>query len=249
MATRTLDLRRLMMQFARPGLIAYARFDIAGTQHIPQSGPAIVVANHRSYFDGTAMSLAIAGAGRSARFLGKKEVFDAPVIGPMMTAMGGIRVDRGTGSDEPLRAAADVVEAGHLVALMPQGTIPRGPAFFDPELKGRWGAARLAAMTKAPVIPIGLWGTEKVWPRSSRLPNILNVTSPPEVRIRVGAPVELRYRSPDADTKRIMAAISDLLPAAARKPHTPTDEELARTYPPGYKGDPTAERERRPGAD
>ena len=48
---------------------------------------------------------------------------------------------------------------------MPEGTIPRGPAFFDPELKGRWGAARLAAMTGAPVIPVGMWGTEQVWPR------------------------------------------------------------------------------------
>ena len=65
---------------------------------------------------------------------------------------------------------------------MPQGTIPRGPAFFEPKLKGRWGAARLHQMTGRPVIPIGLWGTEKVWPRSSRLPNVLNVTNPPTVR-------------------------------------------------------------------
>ena len=79
------------------------------------------------------------------RFLGKKEVFDAPIVGDLATAMGGIRVDRGTGSDEPLQAAADALAAGELVAIMPQGTIPRGPAFFDPELKGRWGAARLAA--------------------------------------------------------------------------------------------------------
>ena len=63
-----------------------------------------------------------------------------------------------------------------MVAIMPEGTIPRGPAFFDPELKGRWGAARLAQMTGAPVIPVGMWGTEKVWPRSSRLPNVFNVT-------------------------------------------------------------------------
>src|SRR3546814_1883087 len=42
-----------------------------------------------------------------------------------------------------------------------RSTIPRGPAFFDPELKGRWGAAKLAAMTKAPVIPVGMWGTEQ----------------------------------------------------------------------------------------
>jgi putative phosphoserine phosphatase/1-acylglycerol-3-phosphate O-acyltransferase len=136
-----------------------------------------------------------------------------------------------------------------MVALMPQGTIPRGPSFFDPELKGRWGAARLAAMTQAPVVPVGLWGTEKVWPRSSRLPRIWNVADPPLVRVRVGPAVELKYRSPDADTKRIMKAIVDLLPPEARQPHEPTEEELRLTYPPGYKGDPAAEDTRRPGTD
>src|SRR5204863_1272713 len=125
----------------------------------------------------------------------------------LVTAMGGIRVERGSGSDEPLKAAAEALDAGEAVAIMPQGTIPRGRAFFDPELKGRWGAARLAAMTKAPVVPVGLWGTEKVWPRSSRLPRIWNLADPPVVRVRVGEPVELKYRSPDADTKRIMKAI------------------------------------------
>src|SRR5690606_26150835 len=109
--------------------------------------------------------------------------------------------------------------------------------------------AKLAAMTKAPVIPVGMWGTEQVWPRSSRLPNLLNVTNPPLVTVRVGKPVDLKYRSPDPDTKRIMTAISELLPKESRKKRTPTAEELARTYPPGYEGDPESELERRPGSD
>ncbi len=238
-----------VLQFARPELVPYARFDIAGTDKIPAEGGCIVVANHRSYFDIMAMALTIARSGRPVRFLGKKEVFDAPVVGQLATAMGGIRVERGSGSDEPLRAAAEAVMAGELVALMPQGTIPRGPAFFDPELKGRWGAAKLAAMTKAPVIPVGMWGTEQVWPRSARLPNVLNITNPPLVTIRVGDEVELKHRSPDADTKRIMSAISALLPKEAKQKRTPTAEELARTYPPGYQGDPESELERRPGSD
>ena len=244
-----IELQSLAMQFSRPELIPYARFDIAGVEHIPAAGPAILVGNHRSYFDSAAMSIAIARSGRTVRFLGKKEVFDAPVIGQIATAMGGIRVDRGTGSDEPLQAAADALTGGEVVAIMPQGTIPRGPAFFDPVLKGRWGAARLAALTKAPVIPIGLWGTERVWPRSSRLPNVLNVADPPQIRVRVGGPVPLKYRSLDADTRRIMEAIADLLPDEAHREHDPTPEELARTYPPGYKGDPMAESARRPGTD
>ncbi|HRE00858.1 MAG TPA: lysophospholipid acyltransferase family protein, partial [Ilumatobacteraceae bacterium] len=222
---------------------------ISGTDNIPATGPAIVCGNHRSYFDPTAMALALARTGRPIRFLGKKEVFDVPIVGRLAKAMGGIRVDRGTGSDEPLRAAAEALEGGQVVAIMPEGTIPRGMAFFDPELKGRWGAAKLAAMTGSPVIPVGLWGTDKVWPRSARMPNVLNVTDPPLVTIRVGTPVPMKYRSADADTKALMKAISALLPPEGRVKRTPTAEELAATLPPGYKGDPTAESKRRPGTD
>jgi putative phosphoserine phosphatase/1-acylglycerol-3-phosphate O-acyltransferase len=242
------EIQELGRPLARPELIPYARFEFSGLEHIPPEGPAIVVGNHRSYFDGVAVGLAIMQSGRIARFLGKKEVFDVPVAGVFARWMGGIRVDRGTGSDEPLEAAAEALKAGEVIMLMPQGTIPRGPAFFEPELKGRWGAAKLAAMTKAPVIPLGLWGTELVWPRSSRLPN-MNPLSRPLVTVRGGPPVPLTYDDPDTDTKAIMAAIVDLLPDEAKVRHEPTEEELARTYPPGYKGDPAKEAERRPGTD
>jgi putative phosphoserine phosphatase/1-acylglycerol-3-phosphate O-acyltransferase len=226
--------QRLLQMLARPELLPWVRFDIDGVERIPAAGPAILAANHRSYFDPLALGMALARRGRAVRFLGKREVFDAPVVGSLVRAMGGIRVERSTGSDRPLVEAAAALAAGELVAILPQGTIPRGPAFFDPELKGRWGAARLAAEAKVPVVPIGLWGTEKVWPRSERLPRIWNVTNPPTVTIRVGDPVELKYRSAQADTRRIMAAIVDLLPAEARRRHEPTDEQLARTYPPGH---------------
>jgi putative phosphoserine phosphatase/1-acylglycerol-3-phosphate O-acyltransferase len=162
--------------------------------------------------------------------------------------MGGIRVDRGTGSDEPLAAAAAALRAGELVALMPQGTIPRGPAFFEPKLQGRWGVAHLAAMTGAQVVPVGLWGTERVWPRSERLPNLLALGHPPTVRISVGSPVTGLVGDPERDIERIMAAISDQLPAEARRRHTPTEDELRRTYPGGRIAD-TDESERRPGSD
>lgn len=233
----------------RPELVApYADISFENTEKIPSEGAAIVVFNHRSYFDPTVMGLLIAKAGRNIRGLGKKEVFDVPIVGRLMRASGGIRVDRGTGSDEPLDAAIESVRGGELLMLAPEGTIPRGPAFFDPELKGRWGAARLAAETKAPVIPVGLWGTEKVWPRSSRLPR-LSLTDRPHVTATVGKPVKLKYDDPDSDTKRIMKAISKLLPAEAREHRIPTEEELALTYPAGYRGDPGAETERRPGSD
>lgn len=244
-----LEAQQALMKVARPELFPYARFTITGTENIPRGSAAILCGNHRSYFDIAAMSLAVAKTGRAVRFLGKKEVFDAPVIGPLAAALGGIRVERGTGSDEPLRAAEESLRAGDLVAIMPQGTIPRGPAFFDPVLKGRWGAARLAAATGAPVIPVGIWGTERVWPRNAKLPNITNVASPPQVLVTVGAPVELSGTDPDADTRAIMDAIVALLPEEARTWREPTEEELRRSYPSNYSGDPAAEDDRRPGTD
>lgn len=244
-----MELQRVLLQLARPAFIPFANFDIDGTELIPVDGPAIICGNHRSYFDVLAIAVTVARTGRPVRFLGKKEVFDAPVIGQLATALGGIRVDRGTGSDEPLRAAAEALAAGELVAIMPEGTIPRGPAFFEPVLKGRWGAATLAMQAKVPVVPVGLWGTELVWPRSSRLPNVLNIADPPTVRVRVGRPLSLRGATADGNTKRIMKAIVDLLPAEARTKRTPTEDELRRTYPPGYSGDPTTETSRRPGSD
>jgi putative phosphoserine phosphatase/1-acylglycerol-3-phosphate O-acyltransferase len=99
------------------------------------------------------------------------------------------------------------------------------------------------------VIPIGLWGTERVWPRSARVPNVLNVLDRPKVSASVGPPVTLKHKSLDADTKRIMKAIAKQLPSEAKLPRHPSPDELAATYPPGYKGDPRKENSRRPGRD
>ena len=137
-------LQALRPLLSNPAALAFARFDIQGVTAIPQTGPAILVCNHRSYFDPVVLQMVAAKVGRTVRFLAKKELFDAPVVGQFMSAVGAIRVDRGSGSSAPLEAAARALRAGELVAVLPQGTIPRGPEFFDPDLKGRPGAARLA---------------------------------------------------------------------------------------------------------
>jgi putative phosphoserine phosphatase/1-acylglycerol-3-phosphate O-acyltransferase len=212
--------------------LLFARFDIQGVTAIPETGPAILVSNHRSYFDPVVLEMTAAKVGRAARFLAKKEMFEAPVVGQLMSAVGAIRVDRGSGSNAPLEAAGRALRAGELIALLPQGTIPRGPEFFDPELKGRPGAARLARSTGAPVIPVAVWGTERVWPRSSKLPRLITV-NPPRVRVRVGSPVMGLTGDEAADTKRIMAAIRALLPPEAHVRRDPTQGELRATYPSG----------------
>ena len=233
----------------RPQLVApNINFSFEGVDNIPADGPALIVFNHRSYFDPTVMGLLMAKAGRPVRGLAKKEVIDVPLVGSVAKALGGIRVERASGSDQPLEQAAAALDGGEVVMMAPEGTIPRGPAFFDPELKGRWGAARLAAETGVPVVPVGLWGTEKVWPRSSRLPK-LSLTGRPKISVRVGEPFIVDTDDPEAGTDEIMAAIMAELPDEAHEGREPTAKELAATYPPGYSGDPMAEAQRRPGTN
>lgn len=228
-----LELYDVLRPFVRPELVPYARFDMSGLDNVPVRGPVLLAANHRSYFDVVALAMLAARLGRPVRFLAKREIFDAPVVGQVARALGGICVDRGSGSDEPLRAARKALEAGEAVVVLPQGTIPRGRKFFDPVLHGKTGTARLAAMTGAPVVPVGLWGTEAVWPRSSRLPNFTTIVGSPKILVRVGKTVPLGLSDAVADTEAIMNAVVSLLPDRARVAHEPTKEELSRTLPPG----------------
>ncbi len=221
----------LLRLFFRPEVFPYARFTVTGVDHIPKSGPVLLASNHRSYFDVAALGMVAARLGRPVRFLGKQEIFDAPIVGHLARALGGIPVERGSGSSDSMRRAAAALRAGEVVVVLPQGTIPRGAEFFDPVLKGRTGAARLAAETGAPVIPIGVWGTEEVWPRSSKVPNVATLQHPPRVTVTVGPAVGLGLEDAAADTATLMAAIADLLPEESRLERDPTDEELARTRP------------------
>ena len=227
------ELQQILLWATRPELFPYARFRVEGVEHIPRHGAAILAGNHRSYFDVPAMLQMMRAAGRTGRILAKAELFDLPLVGPLAEMLGGIRVDRDGGGAESLDLAAVALEGGELVGVLPQGTIPRGKAFYDPVLRGKSGAARLAASTGAPVIPFAIWGSERVWPRSSPVPNVLAVLDPPLVTVTVGPPVTLTGRSPGADTRRIMAAIAELLPREARLDRLPTEEELRATYPGG----------------
>ncbi len=221
----------VVAQLVRPEFIRWMRFDMDGIGNIPEDGGVILASNHRSYVDPMVVSLVAAKAGRPARFLSKKEVTDAPVVGPIVRSLGAIRVDRQGDTAESTNKAATALRAGELIALFPQGTIPRGEKFFKPDLEGRYGAIRLALETDRPLIPMALWGTEKAWPRNRKLPYLLNLADPPVIRVRVGKPYRPTSDNLDQAITELMSKIQDLLPDEASRPYTPTDAELAATHP------------------
>jgi putative phosphoserine phosphatase/1-acylglycerol-3-phosphate O-acyltransferase len=228
------ELQDVINSVAQPQLWPWLDIELHGLHNIPEHGSVIVASNHRSYLDPVIVAHAISKRGRPARFLSKKEVTDAPIVGSLVKALGAIRVDRGSGNEAPMVEAARALSAGELVALFPQGTIPRGPAFFNPALKGRYGAVRLALDAGVPIVPLGLWGTERAWPRSSKVPYVMNLSDRPAVSVTVGRPY---CPSPEADideaTNDLMERIVNLLPPEAREHYEPTEAELALTFPSG----------------
>ncbi|MGI9598851.1 MAG: HAD-IB family hydrolase [Acidimicrobiales bacterium] len=225
------ELQELLTTLARPELLPWVNIEIDGLSNLPTEGGALLAANHRSYLDPLAVAYATAKVGRPARFLAKKEVTDSPIVGSLATALGAIRIDRGSGDESPMVEAARAVRAGELIAMFPQGTIPRGQAFFEPELKGRFGAIRLALETGASIVPVGLWGTERAWPRNARLPYLMNLADRPTVTITFGSPYRPATEELGAATEELMERIGGLLPPQARRRYVPTAEELARTHP------------------
>lgn len=89
----------------------------------------------------------------------------------------------------------------------------------------------MAIGSRAPLVPVGVWGSELVWPRNRRLPYLLDVADPPTVQVRVGRPFHPRSDDPASAIIELMDRIVDLLPPEAHDERTPTETELSATFP------------------
>jgi 1-acyl-sn-glycerol-3-phosphate acyltransferase len=136
-------------------------------EHVPSTGPLIVVANHRSFMDSIFLALVVH---RPVRFLAKAEYFDDRRTAWLFRALGQIPVRRGSpgGAKRALDEACKVLEAGGVVGLYPEGTRSRDGRLHA----GNLGAARLSVLTGAPILPVGLIGTEAVQSPDQRLPRL-----------------------------------------------------------------------------
>jgi 1-acyl-sn-glycerol-3-phosphate acyltransferase len=135
------------------------RFDIRGIENIPTSDGAVLASNHVSYFDFMFVGLpAWRQQKRLVRFMAKEAVFRHRVSGPLMRGMHHIPVDRAAGA-AAYRHALEALRRGELVGVFPESTIAR--SFVPRPLKS--GAARMAIEADVPLIPVVVWGGQRVW--------------------------------------------------------------------------------------
>ena len=170
-----------------------------GTENVPLDGPLIVACNHLSYLDPPAMGCFCP---RRISYMAKKELFEIPVLGAVIRALGAYAVDRRGSATAAIKRSLEVLEAGGAVGIFPEGTRNRSG-----DVVPQTGVALLAALAGAPVVPASVRGTDRA-PRLGR------------IDVAFGAPLELpagRKATRD-DLAKFTLAIMNAIEDLAEKP-------------------------------
>jgi putative phosphoserine phosphatase/1-acylglycerol-3-phosphate O-acyltransferase len=187
----------------------------AGLTNIPSSGGALLAYNHVSVLDPVVVGLGADRRRRSVRFLSLAEAFDQPLVGWGLRRTRQIPLRRGLGDWKAIEAIAEAIGSGSLTGLSPEGTVGDGAA-LQPLQKG---AARIALLTGAPVIPVGIWGIQHRWPKAG-----LRLGPPvrPTVAVAFGPPLQAvgdhRSRSDVRGfTDRLTSSLAERVDAARKR--------------------------------
>lgn len=141
-------------------LVGRRRF--VGAHRIPDTGAALLVANHISHIDPIFDVVFVRETGRLPHVLAKASLWKIPLIGRVLTATQQIPVERGNGAGQKaLAAATDVLDAGGVVVIYPEGTVTKDPDMWP--MRPRAGVAALALAGDFPVIPVAHWGSNHVY--------------------------------------------------------------------------------------
>lgn len=172
-------------------------------------GPAIVVANHKTYFDVVLIHYVLRN--RHARFMGKASILSIPILGRLIQYLGGFPIDRDTfrGLPEAFHKAKDLLNQGEVVALFPEGTMVRN------ETIGPIGSLtlKLAVETKAPVYFMGIHGLIRIFPNASLIPRtrqrlVVKVSGPHEYASSQHSPGGLEKAVTIHNIREILAELS-----------------------------------------
>ena len=183
---------------------------ITGSDHVPRAGGVMLAVNHIGYVDFVYGGLAGNPSGRKVRFMAKREIFDNKIGGPVMRSMHHIEVDRGEGVASYAKAV-DYLKSGEAVGIVPEATISRAM-----ELKEfKTGAVRIAAAGGVPLVPVVLWGTQRMMTKD----HPRDFSRGKTIAIRVGPPMRPTGADPVAETAELHRVMSSML------------DETIRTYP------------------
>lgn len=183
------------------------RFTMTGTEHVPRTGGVLLAYNHIGYVDFVYGGLAANPSGRLVRFMAKRELFDHPMVGPLMRSLHHIEVDRGAGVAS-FRTAVDLLRQGEAVGIFPEATISRSM-----ELKEfKTGAVRIAAEAGVPLVPVTMWGTQRMMTKD----HPKDFSRGKTIAISVGEPLHPTGADPVAETAELRAAMTALLDQTIR---------------------------------
>jgi glycerol-3-phosphate dehydrogenase (NAD(P)+) len=182
----------LVRAVLQPFFHIYFRLSRVGREHVPQEGPAIFAANHRSFIDPLVIGMLVR---RPLYYVAKKELFRHRLLGWLLNALGAFPVDRGAGDNDMLETARAILARGDALVIFPEGTRIRPGSLGRPKR----GVGRLALESGAPVVPVAVIGTEAIR-RGWRI-------RPHKVRIRVGRP--LRFPTVEDPSPQLAEAVTD----------------------------------------
>lgn len=148
---------RRVMRGTSPIVSLWGRLDVSGLEHVPESGPVLLAANHDSWWDPIAIGMA-ARPRRQIHALAKSSLWKNAVVAGVLDGMGQIPIDRGKGDVGALERAIEHLRSGECIGVFPEGTRSRGR-----ELRARSGFGRLAqAVPEAEIVCATVVGTTDI---------------------------------------------------------------------------------------
>lgn len=147
-----------------------------GLENLPQAGSYVLCSNHTSLMD---VAFLIAHTNRQIFFMAKQELFNIPVIGFIITKLGAFPVVRGGGAGPALQKAQEILNAGNVLGIFPEGT----RKYTGAPARGKAGAALLASACKKDVLPVSIYHNGRLHIFSKVCVRFGNVISYNEIRV------------------------------------------------------------------
>ena len=194
-------IRRILVALVRGFFSLVATLEVQGVGNIPTTGPAVLAANHLTNYDVFPMQFAIP---RPIFFMGKAELFRNPALDAVLRRLGGFPVVRGAQDKWAVNHALRILDQGQMLGIFPEGRRSLGHGLHA----AKTGAARLALNRQAPIVPVGVIGTDQMFKRFPRRTRITILVGQPIYPQPGGSPLEL--------TDQMMYGLADLLPPGLR---------------------------------